>query len=92
MTDEYDRGYQAGYISTHTPARGVTWDEFRAKLTETISTHTPARGVTLPTLLVSGFFTISTHTPARGVTLLFLFLLQAGEDFYSHAREGRDTP
>ena len=55
-----------------------------------ISTHTPARGVTKAVRSYNSMFAISTHTPARGVTLPFLFLLPAGEDFYSHAREGRD--
>ena len=33
---------------------------------------------------------ISTHTPARGVTEQNLPVVTDDEDFYSHAREGRD--
>ena len=62
-------GYQFLYISTYTPARGVTIGSYTYLDNAKISTHTPARGVT--DHLNRGILfvlPISTHTPARGVT------------------------
>ena len=57
-----------------------------------ISTHTPARGVTSSRRRKPGNCTISTHTPARGVTCIWCGFGCHLENFYSHAREGRDVP
>ena len=57
-----------------------------------ISTHTPARGVTYAVHPPWKEINISTHTPARGVTLFCIMGHQKQSNFYSHAREGRDTP
>ena len=35
------------YISTHTPVKGVTFQEVANKLGISISTHTPVKGVTM---------------------------------------------
>ena len=57
-----------------------------------ISTHTPARGVTIGTIENTYLkTTISTHTPARGVTGVGEKETGRNENFYSHAREGRDV-
>ena len=55
-----------------------------------ISTHTPARGVTGFLEALKGTAVISTHTPARGVTNQAAEEKLYNNDFYSHAREGRD--
>ena len=57
-----------------------------------ISTHTPARGVTKYGCVAIRPLPISTHTPARGVTDTNMLYLNHQRNFYSHAREGRDTP
>ena len=56
-----------------------------------ISTHTPARGVTGFLEALKGTAVISTHTPARGVTNQAAEEKLYNNDFYSHAREGRDA-
>ncbi len=57
---------------------------------ERISTHTPARGVTVVVSLGEVEIYISTHTPARGVTGGAIMDISNINNFYSHAREGRD--
>ena len=78
------------YISTHTPARGVTCSNMQNISINSISTHTPARGVTFLDPFFPLRITISTHTPARGVTQKHDKNAGKNDDFYSHAREGRD--
>ena len=63
----------------------------RQKSRDSISTHTPARGVTFAWAnAIMSAICISTHTPARGVTVTGGTLSFELNDFYSHAREGRD--
>ena len=78
------------YISTHTPAWGVTYIHHNLLYLYLISTHTPAWGVTISVCNIKRYTAISTHTPAWGVTDFpgkFLVLLL---HFNSHARVGRD--
>ena len=56
-----------------------------------ISTHTPARGVTDQLDCAFSSPDISTHTPARGVTGAWDWVEPNLDNFYSHAREGRDS-
>ena len=78
------------WISTHTPAWGVTATAALHDVFQTISTHTPAWGVTSCFYYGAVGFVISTHTPAWGVTGAGVVKTTAEKDFNSHARVGRD--
>ena len=55
-------------ISTHSPARGLTFCKVRRAGCRGISTHSPARGLTRSLMIYNVVGIISTHSPARGLT------------------------
>ena len=57
-----------GFISIHTPAKGVTTPFRIYSHLFQISIHTPAKGVTCRLLEKEQQIRISIHTPAKGVT------------------------
>ena len=65
----FPRNVNLFFISTHTPAWGVTRRFLSNSRNIAISTHTPAWGVTLDRGTAVFLKLISTHTPAWGVTV-----------------------
>ena len=77
------------YISTHSPARGLTISAFRYRYVLDISTHSPARGLTKLKNGIGYITIISTHSPARGLTL-HPFVAPA-RDFYFNSQPRKGT-
>ena len=71
-------------ISTHTPTRGVTFDNSEMKVTINDFNSHAHEGRDNPLLIVPTGLFISTHTPTRGVTQKRVYRCLTSRDISTH--------